>query len=147
MREIKQVVLSFVEEMNDWGHKMYLVSRRESGQRINHQRDRDIIPDDSYEDYVKHYYSIFSKFCTERKRAYGGFPSGWARNGQYQGIDEESITSVETPKKNRAELVARGGVLPDYEYMFVLLRKNGRWLIDSAKTRYIGDSKWETHHL
>lgn len=147
MCEIKQTVLSFVEEMNDWEHKMYLLSRRESGQAINHQRDREIIPDVSYEDYKKHYFLIFSKHCTERKRTYGGFPSGWARNGQYQGINEESITSVETVTKNRAELIAKGGQFPDCEFMFVLLNRNGTWLIDSAKTRYVGDSEWETHHI
>jgi hypothetical protein len=147
MNKIKQVVLSFVVEMNDWEHKMYLLGRREHGQRINHKEDLALIPDAPYEEYKKRYYEIFSKYCTERKRTYGGFPSGWARHGQYKGVAEQTISSVVTPKKNRAEVVAKGGQFPDGEFMFVLIFKDGRWLIDSAKTKHSDDTHWDTHHL
>lgn len=140
-----EVVLGFIEEMNDWEHKMYLVSRIKEGRIINHESDKAILPKESYSEFVKKYYDVFNKYCTTRERKYGGHPYSWARHGQYQGATRETVETVNEVKPNRVEVIIKGGQLPDNKFMFVVLKKAGEWKIDSAKSG--NEDEWDIHYL
>jgi len=144
-KEPLEVVLSFVEEMNDWEHKMYLVDRVESGGVLNHQADQSLLPNVSAEEFKKEYYVVFNKHCTEKQRKYGGFPSGWSRHGQYQGATKDTVVSINEVNNKRAEVIIKGGLFPENYFLFVVLYKGGAWLIDSAKTCESGH--WDVHYL
>jgi len=140
-----EVVLSFIEEMNGWEHKMYLVDRVESGGILNHQSDKELLPEATAEEFKEKYYEVFNKYCTKKERKYGGFPGSWSRNGQYQGANRDSVVSVNAINKGRTEVVVKGGLFPDNHYLFVVLYKDKKWLIDSAKTG--SNEQWDTHYL
>ena len=57
----------------------------------------------------------------------------------------EVLLGVSYPTKTRAEVLtrSRSDHAWKYEYLYVLLKKDGRWLIDSKKMRPIGFTKWE----
>jgi len=140
-----EVVLSFIEEMNDWEHRMYLVSRVESGGVLNHESDKALLPKSSAADFREKYYDVFNGYCTKRDRKYGGQPNSWSRHGQYIGASRESVVSINDISSNRVEVIIKGGQFPDNRFMFVLLKKGGEWKIDSAKS---GDEdEWEVHYL
>ena len=145
--EVINIVISYAEEMNEWEHKMYLLSRKEYGEVINHEEDRKIIPKVTLKEYEKIYYEIFEKYCTSKKRVYGGFPSSFERHGQYRGINKKSIVSSNIINKKRIEVIANGGVYPGNKFLFVLMFKNNEWKIDSAKTQLEEGDEWSLHHL
>ncbi|MBI1424059.1 MAG: hypothetical protein GC149_11375 [Gammaproteobacteria bacterium] len=140
-----EIVLAFIAEMNDWEHKMYLVSRVKEGRIINHESDKAILPKESYSEFMKKYYDVFNKYCTKRERKYGGHPNSWTRHGQYQGASKETVQSVNEVNPNRAEVIIKGGQFPESKFMFVVFKKGGEWRIDSAKTGNEGE--WDDHYL
>ena len=139
------VVLGFIEEMNDWELKMYLVSRVKEGRIINHESDKAILPKESYSEFMEKYYDVFDKYCTKRERKYGVHPNSWARHGQYQGASRDTVQSVNEANPNRVEVIIGGGQFPESKFMFVVLKKGGEWRIDSAKTGNEGE--WDVHYL
>ena len=81
---------------------------------------------------------VFSIFCTPIKRPYG-------RQGSYQippeyDPEEEFLIAVNIVDPRRVELITRQNKMK-MEYLYVALKKKGRWLLDSKKSRMIG-AKW-----
>jgi hypothetical protein len=87
--------------------------------------------------------AIRDLYCTAKKRAYAragiGYPPDF--DGGLAMIGEDY------PKPRRCEILTRntaaspGGA--DYgEILFVLLQKQGKWRIDSAKSRLVGQRSW-----
>ena len=139
------VVLSFIQQMNDWEHKRYLLSRLASGQPLNHASDRAIVPDMPVEIFHQEYFRIFEAHCTTRKRVHGGNAGSWARNGKYAGASSQTIESVEETKPGRIEVVLRGGQFHGNRFLFVVLKTAAGWRIDSAKHGQPGH--WRIHYL
>ena len=137
-------VMTFIEEINEWGHVMNIVSRIDDGRVINHAADRALIPDESYDEYLKKFYVIFDRHWTNRERKYGRSPN-WDRNGSYYGMSRDTIESVKFVNPSRIEVVVSGCPLFD-EIMFVVFLRKGEWLIDSAKCKIDGE-KWETFYI
>jgi hypothetical protein len=140
-----KIVLSFVTQMNEWEHKMYLIQRLESGGVINHASDRALLPNEPAAVFKQRYFEIFDAHCTKRKRTYGGSPISWARHGRYKDASAESVERVEEVRKGRAEVVLRGGTFHGGRFLFVVLRAKDGWRIDSAKWGKPDD--WSVHHL
>lgn len=82
--------------------------------------------------------------CTSRKRQYprAGIGATPAFTPQI------ALIEVAQPQAARAELLLRylapGHFVQEYETVFVCLRKKGLWRIDSAKTRLLGTSDWDS---
>ena len=83
---------------------------------------------------------VYARFCTKKERPYG-------RRGSYQwppeydpGEEYLIETKIVTPR--RAEVVTRNDD-SETEYLYVLLKQGGKWLVDSKKYRLIG-GKWST---
>ncbi len=61
------------------------------------------------------------------------------------------LTEIAEPTASRRELHVRhpepGEFVHQYEWIFVCLRKGGRWRIDSAKSRLTGTEKWRQEIL
>jgi hypothetical protein len=85
--------------------------------------------------------AVFEVYCTPIKRPYG-------RNGSFQmppeyDPAEEYLIAVNQVGPRRAELITRNEKRR-CEYLYVLLKKDGRWLLEGKKTRFIGADwmKW-----
>ena len=89
----------------------------------------------------------FRRYCTDRKRAYGGKPFSFGNPPTYDGVTAESIVSAAQPKPNRIEVVCAGSEFPGQHFKFVLFRKSSGWLIDNAYSRLGGSGRWTRHHL
>lgn len=105
-------------------------------------------PTDWHEELSKWVGPLFDRYCTDKKRVYGGknvrsfgFPA------KFNGIGSPVETSVDLKNKNRAEVYFKTKTAFQDEYLFVLLRKAGQWKIDSYKGRRFGDEKWDNRIL
>lgn len=83
---------------------------------------------------------VFDTYCTPIARPYG-------RLGSYQIPPEyqptESLIAISLVDTRRAELVTRGRHgTSEREYLYVALKKKGRWLIESKKCRLPGGTTW-----
>jgi uncharacterized protein len=83
--------------------------------------------------------AIFDLFCTAKKRPYGRLGS-YRTPPEYDPKDE-SLIAVNMVSAARAELTTRCDKPHQHEYLYVVLKKKGRWLLDNKKTRLIG-GKW-----
>lgn len=85
----------------------------------------------------------FERFCTQRERPYG-------RDGSYRypveyDPNEQYLIEIVEVSSHRRELITRND-REQLEFLYVLLKKGGRWLIDGKRYRYHG-TKWELCHL
>ncbi len=82
--------------------------------------------------------AVFDAYCTPIERPYGRQGS-FAMPPEYDP-DGENLTQLALKGPRRAELVTRDK-REEYEFRYVLLKRGGRWLIDSKQRRLVG-AKW-----
>ncbi len=97
--------------------------------------------------YKKEYFPIFEKYCTNKKRAYGGRGDNFGSPAQYDGIENSVESKVEIKTKSRAEVYFKTNNNFKAEYLFVVLKKSGEWKIDNVKYKWYEKEKWDTMHL
>jgi len=112
------IVLAFVDRMNDWEPRRYRTQRP-----------------DRVAELEREYYDIIEQFCTKRKRAYGGHPHSWSPVGEFAGVTRDTIVEAELVKPRRIEIVAKNVRLPEKYFKFVLFKRGGRWLLDNLLSR------------
>lgn len=90
----------------------------------------------SLDEILKLQNAVYERFCTPKPRPYG-------RNGSYQSPPEyhpshEYLIDCTLPNPRRAEVFTRNDDNIPTEYLYVLVKKGGRWLVDSKKYRFVG---------
>lgn len=90
---------------------------------------------DLFEEYKAKYLPVFTAYCSDRKRVYGGKASAFGCPTQFDGIEEHVESDVVLKNANRAEVYFKTTNYQEAEYLFVVVRKKGLWRIDSAKER------------
>ena len=120
----ESVLRAFILSMNRWE-----IDASKQGDAVDWDKTR------------AEYASAFAPYCTPKQRVYGGGGS-FGFPPKYE--PEESLTSV-TVKGARAELttVQRKDRPMRYENIYVMLKKGGKWLVDSKKDRSIGLKEWK----
>lgn len=99
---------------------------------------------DFFPEYKERYLPVFNAYCSEKRRVYGGQADSYGSPPQYDGIEKYTEQRVELKTKSRAEAYFKTNSYngdDQAEYLFVLLRKNGLWRIDSFKYSLYG-FKW-----
>lgn len=84
---------------------------------------------------------VYSRFCTDKKRPYGRNGS-YSRPPEYDPATEKLVESREV-RAGRAEVMTRSDTQGQREILYVLAKKAGRWLVDSRKSRPVGQSDWQ----
>jgi len=95
------------------------------------------------------YQEIFQAFCTNKKRVYGGQFNAIGITPKYCGVDTSCEKSVTLKNKSRAEVYFKvsedeknkSSLLKNDAFLFVVLRKNNVWRIDSFKYQFLSE-KW-----
>lgn len=130
----REVFLAFAAEMNRWGRAAIDADRA--------AKDGD--PEAPFVPVREDLLRIFRLYCTPRERK-SGRPAvlHFSRPPDYDP-EAEPIISIEYPKAARAVLQTRD-TRRDLEFSYVLLRKDGRWLLDGKKIRS-GDG-WSNWNL
>jgi hypothetical protein len=141
------VVIAFANEMNMWERRMNVRSRLENGDFVRDRLMAEAVGALAYDAVLNEYYPIFRKYCTSRKRTYGGFPSSWSRDGKYKGASPETVFRCEREQPKRACVYVRAGHFPNSRFKFVLFLRNDGWLIDNAYWAYSEDRPWARAHL
>lgn len=100
-----------------------------------------------FDEYKKRYKPIFESYCTDKKRVYGGQANSFGIPTKYDGIEDAIEKSVLLKNKNRAEVYFKTNNDFKAEYLFVVLRKNDVWKIDSVKYRFYDKGNWKTQIL
>jgi hypothetical protein len=88
---------------------------------------------------------VYGRFCTDKQRPYGRNGS-YSRPPEYDPVTEKLIAS-QVVRAGRAEVVTRSQSQGDRENLYILIKKAGRWLIDSRKTRLVGESEWRNDNI
>jgi hypothetical protein len=144
----REVVHSFCTAMNEWERIYSTIQRISDGQFVS-QKDRNSVAGTTREGHLQEHARVFAQHVVPRDRKYGanpGEPKSWSAKGSFFDVSGQPIGSVEFRDDAHAELVTDWGyMLPGGQTMFVLKRSDGRWLIDSLKTRRRGE--WETADL
>lgn len=100
-----------------------------------------------FDGYGKEYTKIFEKYCTNKKRAYGGRADSFGEPTKYDGIEKSINHNTELKTKSRAEVYFKTKNNFDAEYLFIVLKKSGEWKIDSYKRKWFGAEKWTNELL
>ena len=119
----KKVLTEFFKAMNQW----------ESEWHIQFSEDRDAAAR-----------KIFDDFCTNKKRAYGGPDNRPCGDPLAYDPDHEVIVNVELAARRRIVIETKRSKGFEGRYQYVLLKKGGRWLLDSKKRFTAG---WENDIL
>jgi hypothetical protein len=143
----REVVFNFCSALNEWERKYSILNRTEEGKFVS-QKERDAVAGVTKQEHLDTHARLFAQHVVPRVRKYGsnpGEPKSWGWQGTYANVSLATIRSVSF-RGSRAEVITGWGyMLPGGQTMFVLKRKDNRWLIDSLKTK-LGE-KWETAHL
>jgi ankyrin repeat protein len=84
---------------------------------------------------------VYRRLCTDKKRPYGRNGS-YSRPPEYDPATENLVASQEV-RTGRAEVMTRSQTQGQREILYVLSKKAGRWLVDSRKSRLVGESDWQ----
>lgn len=125
-----QMVLEYATQMNELELKYNELS--EKNRSINY-----------FPSYKKEYFPIFEKYCTNKKRVYGGQGDSYGFPATYDGIENSVESHVEIKTKSRAEVYFKTKNNFKAEYLFVVLRKSNEWKIDNVKYKWYEKEKWE----
>ena len=138
----------YAEEFNHWQSQFHIEMMKFL------EKDNECVSiynqhyDEIHNRYKQQYEALFNKFCTIRKRVYGG-PEGSisARYpSKFDGIHRNSPYTIIQKSKSRIEVVFENILSVNsmkQDYMFVLLKKAGDWKIDSYKSKLPEQVKWD----
>ena len=128
---LTSLVLEYASTMNKIEEEICL--------KEQNQPEKDFFPE-----FKKLYLPVFEKYCSEKRRIYGGKADSFGIPTKFDGIEKHTECSVDLKNKNRAEVYFKTDNDEDAEYLFVLFRKSNIWRIDNAKVRWYEEEKWDT---
>jgi hypothetical protein len=132
----KNVLYAFFKEMNQWAAQWS--ERHEAARR---QAATHISDDELWEQCREECRQIFSRYCTPKTRAFGRPENVSIGSPDYHADpDQEPVTFVQTPTRQRIVIETKQEFDVKYRCQYVLLKKDGKWLIDSKK---IWGEGWE----
>jgi hypothetical protein len=132
---IKEKLKSFIKEMHNWE-----IFCNEIDKSDLHYLEISA----KQKEYVK---NIFDKYCTPKDRKQG-LPNciSYGINGTFRYNETEDIIRIEQKNKNRILVITKGEDAVD-EYMYIVLQKKRKWLIDSKKRKFLGEEDFENTYL
>jgi hypothetical protein len=145
---MEQINLQQAEFRNESELKSYLVSlvlgyastmNRIETEIFLKQEAGGISTSDLFEEYEQKYLPVFTAYCSDKKRVYGGAGS-FGCPTKFDGIEKCIEANVVFKNSNRAEVYFKTENDFDAKYLFVLVRKKGLWRIDNAKERWFNGS-------
>jgi NTF2 fold immunity protein len=133
----KDVLYSFFKAMNEWRTSCF--ERWEAAKKLSATAQ---VGDEVWEECREKCREIFRRYCTPKTRVYGG-PENFSIGGSpdYSADpDQEPITNIDSPSRQRIVIETQQKFVVQYRCQYVLLKKHGKWLIDSKKIWRAG---WE----
>ncbi|CPR19052.1 NTF2 fold immunity protein [Brenneria goodwinii] len=142
--------LQFATLMNEW-EAAFCAAWRAHGETYIHGAEEAIMAQyrEKHEAiqrrYREQYREIFVRYCTDKVRKYGG-PDGPMSAGmptQYDGLNAETPCLCVQKNKNRIEVTwdIKTAILPR-KIMFIILRRQQQWRIDSYKYQFTNETTW-----
>jgi NTF2 fold immunity protein len=134
--QCKQLVLDYVNAINQWEIIEYILQRIENGKFVSDERAA-LAVGLSHADHTKQHEAIFSRYITSRARKLGsnaGLANSVGKDGRFFDVDASNIVEVVSANSNTAHVVTNWGMFsPGGRTMFVLKKQADTWLIDSLK--------------
>ena len=134
----RKIVENFILEMNTWEKESEIIENDENDSLDWRQKDALI---------KENVAIIINKYCTPKKRLMSN-PHSISRGleGTYTyDPNEEKVVDAKIEKPNRICVFTYKE--ERYYCCYVLLRKANEWLIDSKKSRFYEDEKWDNSYL
>ena len=139
-QEIFDLLSSFINEMNKWEIKCSIIAN-----------DKTLTFEEQFNKQKKAVEEIFDAFCTKKERKQGR-PStiSYGHDDSYiYDPEKEEIIEIYTDDKNSYKMFVetfREDPL-DEKFQYILIKKEGRWLIDSKKIFDEDKNKWNNISL
>jgi hypothetical protein len=135
-KEITNVVVSFMEELNEWGKYCNAIDK-----------DDALSNEDGFEKMKEKLIVVFDKYCTVKERKFGRPTTiSYRTEGDKSYGTAEIIKNIEECTAPNKAIVETEDNVP-FKYQYVITKKNGKWLVDSKK-RYSGlKKKWVIESL
>jgi hypothetical protein len=135
-KEVNELVKNFIKEMRDWEifcNKISESKKYTFEEENNKQKER-----------CK---NIFDKYCTPKDRKQGR-PNciSYGIKGSFIYNETEKIIKIEQENKNKILVITNGEDEVD-KYMYIVFRKNGKWLIDGKKRKFFDEEKFKNINL
>jgi hypothetical protein len=132
----KGVLYAFFKAMNQWA--VHWLERRQAAKE---PAATYVFDDELWEQCREECRQIFSRYCTPKTRTYGRPENVSIGTPDYSADpDQEPVTFVQTPARQRIVIETKQAFDVKYRCQYVLLKKDGNWLIDSKK---IWGDGWE----
>ena len=123
----RSVLLAFFTAMNAWEKECW--QRRKEPDIVGRQTQA-----------REEMEAIFEAYCTPKERKYGRLGS-FSNPPEYDPV-AETILSV-TEAKNRCQIETQQSTGFCHKNLYVLHRKDGRWLVDNKQWFAASTSKWQ----
>ena len=128
---IQSLVGSFIQRMNEWEKSCNLITQ-----------DKTLTFEEQFQKQKSLLIEIFQEYCTDKDRKFGRPTTiSYGNEGSYEYNPEtEKILEIENNDfKNKMIVITESeGALPS-KYQYIVVKKKGKWLVDSKK-RY---SNWK----
>jgi hypothetical protein len=127
----KEVVENFIKAMNKW--------------EIHAAKSK--VPD--WPTMKVELQKVFDEFCTKKERKTGRLENLTYSSPPEYDPKNQIVTEIIQEKSNKVFIYTEmtSEILGDYQYCYVVFKKDDKWLIDSKKSRFHLDEKWENSSL
>jgi hypothetical protein len=136
--KINELVKNFIKEMNEWEifcNKIFVIEEYTFDEKVEKIKDS-----------CK---KIFDEYCTQKDRKHGR-PNiiSYGSEGSYiYNEKKKKIIKTEQINKNKILVYTLGEDKDLDKFIYVILNKNKKWLLDSKKKFSLTENKWEIIYL
>ena len=138
--EIKKIILNFLTEMNEWEKQCNIIAN-----------NSDLTFEEKFLKKKEILKKIFNEVCTKKDRK-NGKPNTIAYGDEehfHYDLSKESITEIVEDEKNSRKILVhtfRDDPM-DEKFIYVVVKKKDKWLLDSKKRFSAWKDKWENVSL
>ena len=128
----KNRLFDFIKAMNSWEKECNKIEQKDIDETEQFRLQKQMLTD------------IFSEYCTERKRQ-NGRPNtiSYGEEGSFEYDPEEERIITTNECENKVLITTKRERPMQEEFIYTLLWKGGKWLLDSKKRYSRWKNKWE----
>ena len=132
----KNRLFDFIKAMNSWEKECNKIEEEDIDETEQFRLQKQMLTD------------IFSEYCTERKRQ-NGRPNtiSYGEEGSFEYDPEEERIITTNECENKVLITTKRERPMQEEFIYTLLWKEGKWLLDSKKRYSRWKNKWEVVSL
>lgn len=134
-KEIRDLVETFILKMSEWESLCWKIDK-----------DTTLTFDEKFQKQKSKVIKIFDVYCTDKERKYGR-PTTISYGSEYDPENEKVITIEEGASKSKAIVHTETTSELPTKYQYVVVKKKGKWLLDTKKRYSTYKKAWLVYSL